>query len=281
VTVLLANRLCQQGYRVAVLDADSTNIGLAQAFGAAQAPRPLLAYFGGMVFSGGAVTCPVDDPTPLPGSTLELQELPAAYQVQTPAGVTLLEAGKIGALGPGAGCDGPVAKIARDVRLLDGGEPPITLVDFKAGFEDAARGVLTGLDWALVVVDPTRAAVEMAGHLQQTVDQIRAGALPATRHLDNAELVALANRLYEQATIKGVLFLLNKIDNRETERTLRKALATHGIYAQARLPGDSGITRAWLQGQALSETKTGGGIQELIAAWETRQQKSQALVPAS
>ena len=68
VTVLLAKALKKSGYDVCVLDADSTNIGLAQALGIEFPPAPLLDYFGGMVFSGGLVSCPVDDPTPLEGS---------------------------------------------------------------------------------------------------------------------------------------------------------------------------------------------------------------------
>ena len=60
VTVLLAKALKKSGYDVCVLDADSTNVGLAQALGIEQPPAPLLDYFG-----GGAVTYPMDDPMPL------------------------------------------------------------------------------------------------------------------------------------------------------------------------------------------------------------------------
>ncbi|OQY31739.1 MAG: hypothetical protein B6243_08130 [Anaerolineaceae bacterium 4572_5.2] len=63
--VLLARALREQGYQVCILDADSTNIGLEQALGLDQSPNSLIDYFGGMAFSGGAVTCPVDDPVPL------------------------------------------------------------------------------------------------------------------------------------------------------------------------------------------------------------------------
>jgi len=65
--VLLARALRERGYAVCVLDADSTNIGLPQALGLDQSPIPLMEHFGGMIFSGGSVTCPVDDPAPLAG----------------------------------------------------------------------------------------------------------------------------------------------------------------------------------------------------------------------
>ena len=60
VTVLLAKALKKSGYDVSVLDADSTNVGLAQALGIEQPPAPLLDYFGCW-----AVTYPMYDPMPL------------------------------------------------------------------------------------------------------------------------------------------------------------------------------------------------------------------------
>ena len=151
VTVLLARSLAHMGYRPVVLDADSTNIGITRALGAGDGPQTLIDHFGGLVFSGGAVTCPVDDPTPLAGAELDLDRLPTRFLGHTPLGIRVLVGGKMGDLGPGAGCDGPIAKVARDVRVRSDDDNPLLLVDFKAGFEDSARGVLTGLDWAVVV----------------------------------------------------------------------------------------------------------------------------------
>ena len=77
--VLLANILKDRGYDVCVLDADSTNIGIPQALGIDSPPESLIDYFGGMVFRGGVVTCPVDDPTPLEGAVLSLKRLDGRY----------------------------------------------------------------------------------------------------------------------------------------------------------------------------------------------------------
>jgi CO dehydrogenase nickel-insertion accessory protein CooC1 len=93
--VLFARALRAAGYQVVVLDADSTNVGLCAALGIARRPRPLIDCFGGMVFCGGSVTCPVDDPSPLPDSELELGRIPAEVLGQTADGVKFLEAGKI------------------------------------------------------------------------------------------------------------------------------------------------------------------------------------------
>lgn len=112
--ILLAEALRHRGYEVYILDADSTNIGMGDALGLERTPPALIEAFGGMVFSGGRVTCPVDDPTPLPDAEQSLDRL-AEYTCETKEGIHYLSAGKIGHRPPGAGCDGPIAKIAEEM----------------------------------------------------------------------------------------------------------------------------------------------------------------------
>lgn len=212
VVVLLAQALQARGYQVCVLDADSTNFGLSQALGIGSPPKPLLDFYGGMVFSGGLVTCPVDDPTPLPNAKIYLDELPSQYYTHNDDGITFLVAGKIGDQGPGAGCDGPVAKIARDIIILGKHQEFVTLIDFKAGFEDSARGAITGLDWAVFVVDPTTASVKMAVDMRNMVNQIKADVLPATAHLENPEMVALANKIFTEAKVEYLVRRMSQLE---------------------------------------------------------------------
>ena len=249
--VLLAHDLLKYGYEVCILDADSTNIGLSSVLGMDQSPEPLMSYYGGTIFSGGLVTCPVDDPTPLPGAKMALDELPTQYYRRTPIGITLLVAGKIGDQGPGAGCDGPISKIARDFRIQTHGKDIVTLVDFKAGFEEIARGVITSLDWAIMVIDPTLAAVEMAYNMKDIVNEIKKGRLPATHHLDNPDLVALANQQYLDTKIRGVMFLLNKVGDAATETYLRAKLAKRDIEPACVIHADPSISTSWLKGTFL------------------------------
>ena len=278
VAILLAKVLRDLGYEVCVLDADSTNVGLARALGADMEPAPLLDHYGGMVFSGGQVTCPVDDPTPLLGAEVQVKELPGEYQVSTPDGIHLFVAGKMGDKGPGAGCDGPIAKIARDFRPLYGGEsaasePPVTIVDYKAGFEDSARGNIVSLDWIVVVVDPTSAAVQMAINMREMVDQLKAGRQPATAHLEHPDLVELARRLYREARVKDVLFVLNKVRDRETETYLRHKLAEHGIEPIGLIHDDPALAAAWLRGAPLAGGSTQGEVREIAEAIELAQEE--------
>jgi CO dehydrogenase nickel-insertion accessory protein CooC1 len=257
--VLLTKAMRDLGYRVCLLDADSTNVGLAQALGFERSPRTLLEYYGGMVFSGGSVTCPVDDPTPLGDADIFLDKMPREFFVERDE-ITLLTAGKIGALGPGAGCDGPIAKIARDVQIHVDGEPAVTLVDFKAGFEDTARGAITNLDWAIVIVDPTLAAIEMASDMCNMVARMKAMELPATMHLEDPKLVELANRIFGEARIKGVLSVLNKVPDRETEVYVREELSARRIEPIGIIYEDPGMSITWLKGKPL-----GGSEIELAA----------------
>lgn len=248
-TVLLAEALRERGYSVLILDADSTNVGLGRALGMERDPDPLLDYFGGMVFSGGPVTCPVDDPTPLPGAVVSVHEFPDRFLARRD-GLGLMVAGKIGGLGPGAGCDGPIAKIARDLVVEDLDPEHVVLVDFKAGFEDSARGALTSLDWALVVVDPTVAAVQMAIHLRAMVAEIRAGVPPATQHLlDDGNLVELAIRLFREARIRGVVASLNRVTDASAELYLRDSLKHGSVPVLGCFGADPAVEEQWLHGR--------------------------------
>jgi len=264
VTVILAKALQEHGYDVCVLDADSTNVGLHQALGIDAPPKTLLEYYGGMVFSGGRVTCPVDDPTPLPDAEISLGELSPQYYAINDGGVVLLVAGKIGDQGPGAGCDGPVAKIARDVIIHGGSQEPVTLIDFKAGFEDSARGAVTSLDWAIVVVDPTTASVEIAVNMREMVRQIKTHVLPATAHLESPELVALANQIFTQARIKDLSFVLNKVPGKAIESYLRDKLHQRGIEPVGLVHEDSSVLFAWLKGELVRSEQALKEVQPIV-----------------
>lgn len=255
VVTLLAAALKERGYVVVVLDADSTNEGLHKGLGMSQPPRSLLEYFGGMVFGGGQVTCPVDDPTPLPNATCDLQDLGTEYYSGNPGEVIMLSAGKVSGLGAGSGCDGPISKIVRDISLTGFGRREVTLVDFKAGFEDIARGVITSVDIALVVVDPTIAALGMAVRMKRMLEFVKAGHGPSTAHLDDPRLVEWANRFFREARIERMVVLLNRIDTPETEAYLRDALEREGIIPVGVIREDRAIAHAWLKGESL------GGIE--------------------
>jgi CO dehydrogenase maturation factor len=271
--VLLAKALADSGYEVCVLDADSTNIGLHRALGLDESPVSLIEHFGGTVFSGGLVTCPVDDPTPLPGAEMTLNDLPSQYYARNRNGTLYLIAGKIGDKGPGAGCDGPISKIARDLTILgEDEEDHVTLVDFKAGFEDSARGVITSLDWAIVIVDPTIAAIQMAANMKDMVARLKGGELPSTRHLESLKLVEIANMLFREAKVKGILFVLNRIRDEETESYVRRKLKEKGIEPVGVIHEDPSISMSWLKGTPLEAIQAGEDIQGVVEKLEAAEE---------
>jgi CO dehydrogenase nickel-insertion accessory protein CooC1 len=209
---------------------------------------------GGTVFSGGPVTCPVDDPAPLPGAQLKLHELRGRFWSKAPDGTLVFQAGKIGTLGPGAGCDGPMTKIARDFSLDSDGVDSVTLVDFKAGIEDASRGVITSLDWIVLVIDPTYAGLRASLTMRTMLDELHSGRLPSTRHLKSPELVRLTEEAYRNSKTRGILYVLNKMPDLETEQKVRRFLDQAGIDVQASLPDDPRLRRSWLEGAPLKST---------------------------
>jgi len=270
ITVLLAKALRDCGYEVCVLDADSTNMGLHRALGFDKSPVSLMGYFGGTVFSGGLVTCPVDDPTPLPGAEIFLNKFPNKYYAQSQEGIFFLVAGKIGDKGPGAGCDGPISKITRDLKIHGTGNYPITLIDLKAGLEDSARGVITNLDLAIVVVDPTNASIRIAVDIKKIVDQIKAGKLPATKHLESTELVEMAKKIFLEAKIKDISIILNKIKDREAEDYIKGELKKKGIEPIGTICEESSISLSWLKGKSLESVKAKIDVEKLIKKLEVK-----------
>jgi CO dehydrogenase nickel-insertion accessory protein CooC1 len=268
VTVLVATTLQKHGYKVCLLDADSTNVGLHQVLGFEGQPTSMIDYFGGMIFSGGAVTCPVDDPTPLLGADLLLEKIPDPYLAKTRNGIYLLTAGKIGDLGPGAGCDGPISKIARDLRFHSEADNLVTLIDFKAGFEDTSRGVITGLDWILAVVDPTNAAIQMAVHMKGMIEKIQAGQPPSVEHIEDPQLAELAKKLFKEATIKGLHVVLNRIQNHEMETYIRERMERHGLEIAGVILEDPSITTHWLQGTPITNQARLEEAEKIVSALE-------------
>jgi CO dehydrogenase nickel-insertion accessory protein CooC1 len=63
--------------------------------------------------------------------------------------------------------------------------------------------------------------------------------------------VEAANRLYRQARIKGVMVILNRVRDSETEAYLRQRLQEHGLQVHGIIADDPAITRAWLMGEEL------------------------------
>jgi CO dehydrogenase nickel-insertion accessory protein CooC1 len=157
----------------------------------------------------------------------------------------------------------------------------VTVVDFKAGIEDASRGVITQLDWVVVVIDPSYAALQAAVTLRKLVEQMRAGHLPATHHLGSPGLVELTERQYRSARIRGVRYVLNKVADSDTEYELRQRLLDAGIQATAVIREEPGLQRAWLEGAALECAQAASEAAKIVRAFEADQAAQIEAAPES
>ena len=128
--------------------------------------------------------------------------------------------------------------------------------------------MITGLDWAIVIIDPTIAAIEMAGNIRDTIDQIKNGRLPATQHIDSLALVEIANQIFSQASIKGTIFVLNKIPDRDTENYLKERLDERGIHPNAVIQEHPSISLAWLKGRPLYIPEARDDVLQIIQELE-------------
>jgi CO dehydrogenase nickel-insertion accessory protein CooC1 len=98
----------------------------------------------------------------------------------------------------------------------------------------------------------------MAANMRDMVQQIRADTLPATAHLENSELINLANLVFTDAKIKDVFFVLNKVQNAEIEDYLRQKLLEHEITPLGVIHEDPTIPVAWLKGRPLKASVVKG-----------------------
>jgi MinD-like ATPase involved in chromosome partitioning or flagellar assembly len=121
----------------------------------------------------------------------------------------------------------------------------------------------------VVVVDPTIAAVQMAINMKEMVDQLKAGGLPATAHLEYPELIELAYQMYRDANVKGVLFVLNKVRDDLTEQFLRDKLAKNGIKPLGVIHDTPALSMAWLMGEPLIKTSAQREAELIVQAIET------------
>jgi CO dehydrogenase maturation factor len=230
IIALLAAALQQKSYEVVVLDGDASNpeglIRLLFGLGVEGEPRPLVEFFGGIA----AVTCPVDDPTPLrrtgdsrpvPEYRIDLfEEMAPAYYLQK-GGITFLQAGKIETYGQG--CDGPLEKVVRDF-LIQG--EAVNLIDMKAGIEHFGRRIPDRMDIILGVLDCTLESISLTKRMAQ---------------------------FCREAGIGDFWLILNKVDSLDVEALLRDKLDELGQRVIVAIPYEQELIKAGLSGQALGD----------------------------
>jgi len=242
---LMASILQLKAYEVMVLDGDASNpeglVRLLFGFGVEGEPRPLIEFFGGI----DAVTCPVDDPSPLtriddshpvPEKRIDVfEEILAEYYLRR-GNITLFQAGKIEKYGQG--CDGPLEKVVRDF-LIEGGS--VNLIDEKAGVEHFGRRIPDRMDIILGVLDCTLESVSIA------------------RRMDG---------FCKETGMKDFWLVLNKIESREIESMLMDRLADLQSKVIGSVPYDQELTKTGLSGNALGECRALDDVKPIVERLE-------------
>jgi hypothetical protein len=119
------------------------------------------------------------------------------------------------------------------------------------------------------VVDPTTAALRMAGHLQGMLAKIREGVPPATSHLEDPGLVETAVRLFRESRVRGLAAILNRVPDSESEAYLRRQIeAVGGPPVLGVLPEDRTLQQQWLRGEEVNAPALMKRIRSLVFALE-------------
>ncbi len=238
---LMATILQRKKYEVMVLDGDASNpeglIRLLFGLGVEGEPKPLIEFFGGI----DAVTCPVDDPSPLtrindqkpvPEKRIDVfKEVEPDFYLQN-GNITLFQAGKIEEYGQG--CDGPLEKVVRDFMVAG---DAVNLIDMKAGIEHFGRRIPDRMDVILGVLDYTLESVSIAKRMAE---------------------------FCQEAGIHDFWLILNKIGSEEVESMLVDKLSNLQDKVIGSIPFDQELIKAGLSGNALGECNALEDIEHIV-----------------
>ena len=192
IVALLAKEMAIRKNKVLVIDSDESNIGLHSRLGM-QKPEDFMNYFGGKKL--------LFEKTKQMKNRWELDDLPRGYFTEK-GNIQLLSMGKIYQFGEGCAC--PIntlsSKFLEILHLRDG---EFLIADTDAGIEHFGRGVETGVDILLVVIDPSRESILLAKKISELGQQVD----------------------------KPVYYILNRISDQETRELLMKSIDRERVIA--------------------------------------------------
>jgi CO dehydrogenase maturation factor len=149
-------------------------------------------------------------------------DLPANY-VNITDGIVLIVIGKIYMALEGCAC--PLGIVSRSfLGSLKLSDDEVALVDMEAGVEHFGRGVETGVDAVLIVVEPSLDSLDVAQKIAQLSDQIKIG---------------------------DVWAVINKVPSQRIADHVRAELGKRGLNAIGTINFDASIFENCLEGSAL------------------------------
>jgi len=229
VVSLLAVGFRQQGREVVVLDSDESNTSLYWMLGCAAPPRPLLELAGGRKrvqqgmlqrFSKGE-----DEPrmSIWEMETITSRSIPPDYVVQQD-GIRLVATGKIHQALEGCAC--AMGTVSREfLKLFRTLDSEVLLADMEAGIEHFGRGIESGVDGVIAVVEPS------------------------------LESISLAHKVMELSLASGAAFwgtVLNKVASPEQGRQLREQLTEREVPMLGVITFHPALQSACLRGRPVT-----------------------------
>lgn len=209
---LLAREMGRRGKRVLVVDSDESNFGLHILLGM-ERPTDFMDYFGGKKVLFERVKS-------IEGS-IKLDELPRDYLAEK-GNIKLLAMGKIYDFGEGCAC--PInALSSKFLENVEIGKDDFLIADTDAGVEHLGRGVESGCDVMLVIVEPSMESIEIAKRITDMLTDLG----------------------------KDIYYVLNKIED-ETRTALMSHLDKDRIIAA--IPRDERIFKFGLNGHEMDIT---------------------------
>jgi CO dehydrogenase maturation factor len=213
ITTLIARLALQRGYRVIVVDADESNLGIERMFGLNDARPGLIELVGGRKHVFGEVK---------DGASEELKNLMSSVMADAESKeFCVIPVGKIREAGSGCAC--PQGAIAREMLSYHFKNDTLVLVDAEGGVEHFGRGIDAKADKIMFVVDPSYDSVMLCEEAKKLADSIRV----------------------------KFLVILNKVESDQTSAILKSQLKKKGIKAEAVVPYDASILRSTLEGEPL------------------------------
>ena len=240
VTVLLAHGIRARGYDVVIVDSDESNSGLYRLLGFNEPPLPLLDLVGGkqqvknvlpktpLATSEKEINVIARDRIPLAG-------IPAPH-IARRDGISLIAVGKI--LQSLEGCACPMGVLGREfLRKLELNENEVALVDMEAGVEHFGRGVDTGIDTVLIVVDPSYESLLLAERIKSMTSAIG---------------------------ISSIWTVLNKVTSSDVASKLTHQLEKRDLRVIGAIGHDTEIFDAGLEGRAIQPRETPPAITSIL-----------------
>ncbi|GAB4318107.1 MAG: AAA family ATPase [Promethearchaeota archaeon] len=219
----LAHLFAQAGYQVLAIDNDPS-MNLAFALGIPEEVRDSLTPISKM---GDLVEERTGVRPGAQGGIYKLnprvEDIPDKYVVEGPNGVKLLVLGTIE--NPGSGCLCSSNVLVRTLLYnLFVERKEVVIVDFEAGLEHLGRGTAKGVEYMLVVTEPSQKSVDLT-----------------TRVV----------RLADEMGVQHVFALLNKVAREEDEKFLRDKFEAISVPVLGTVGFDPLVREADLQGTSL------------------------------